>query len=448
MARIFPFRGITYAQDQIGDLAVVMTQPYDKITPEMQDRYYGRHDKNFVRIAKGRGLDGDGENENPYTRANDCFQSWLADGTLVQDDTPCIYVYQTEFTVPGAAQTQLRTGFIALAQLQDFSEGGVKPHEQTFDGPKADRLKLMMTTGANFECIFMLYSDPQQIASRILEETITAGKPTLEVTTEEGETHRIWPVSDPAKIRVVTETLTGKELFIADGHHRYETAVNYMKAMRTAGRHCEGTESFENYMMTFVNMADDLTILPTHRLIGGTAGFDARQMLQKLSDWFSVEEFLFSDPAGERTARRAMTSALAAKADRNAFGFYAHGLNACVLLTLKEGLDPADRIEGPESMAYKRLDVVVLHKIIFNQILQVEADQHDEGGNVWFERVADAGMDQVRDGTRQAIFVLNPTRIEEVQEIAGSGEKMPQKSTDFYPKLLSGVVMNKLNYVD
>ncbi|MFQ6112276.1 MAG: DUF1015 family protein, partial [Nitrospinota bacterium] len=253
MADIYPFRGVTYSREKVGDISLVATQPYDKIDPSMQKTYHERHPYNIARIIKGLDEPGDNEEENRYSRAARYYGLWRKEGILQRATRPAIYPYYQTFTVEGAPE-RLRRGFIALGRLVEFGEG-VRPHERTLAGPKADRLRLLRATRANFGQIFMLYSDPESRVEQILSSH-TQGPPMLEARDDYGVLHQVWEVTDEAAIRAVQAVMKPLEVFIADGHHRYEVALSFRDEMRAKGVRSHGEETPERRMMTFINMED------------------------------------------------------------------------------------------------------------------------------------------------------------------------------------------------
>jgi len=444
---IVPFRGITYNQEKINDLSLVVTQPYDKIDKSRQVTYYQRSDHNVVRIILGQEEAGDNEQYNKYTRAADYFNNWLKEGILCQADTPGIYTsHQTYAFRDGVPR--VRKGFVALGKLRDYSEGGIKPHENTLAGPKADRLNLMRTTKANFGHIFMLYSDPEYEIEKILAP-YTGSPARITAQAEYDVVHQIWLITDEQAIKKIQGIMASKEIFIADGHHRYETALNFRNELRAKGVKSEGNESIDNCMMTFINIHDKaLTILPTHRAVFGVDQSRIDAMKRDASDYFTIDKFTFGN-ADEAKARKEFLQALAKKGkDAQCFGLYIRGEDCYHLLTLKDtsilnGLD-----EGEHSQAYRELDVSVLHSILLRHFLGIDAQALAEERNIRYEKEADAAIQKVKDGDFQMVFLVNPTKVEQVENVAMRGERMAQKSTDFFPKLITGLVMNRLNIVD
>jgi uncharacterized protein (DUF1015 family) len=433
MARIFPFRGLRYNPSKV-KLAEVVTQPYDKITPEMQDRYYESSPYNLVRIILGKPQAGDDERQSVYTRAANYVQQWRTNGILAPDTEPSLYRYAQTFRVPGDSSGEVleRRGFIAVGQVEDYDQQVVFRHEQTLSKPKADRLNLLRATQAHFGQIFMLYSDPAAEIDAALRQS---GPPTTEVRDEYGVQHRMWKVSDPGTIQALQAKMAGKKLIIADGHHRYETALNYRNERRQqVGGNLNAP--YERVMMTFVNMdAPGLVILPTHRVVFGVEDFSIFGMVAKLQVNFEVEDLgplTAMDTALEklRQAGKERTALLAATA---------HG---GFLMRSR----PEIHWNGAASLSERQrtLDVVQLHKLVLGGVLRLSEEDIRDQKHLRYLRDAREAVDQVRQGSVNVAFLMNPVRVEQVRDIAFGGEVLPQKSTDFYPKLLSGLVAYSL----
>ena len=432
MAKIFPFRGLRYNPSKVKPSEVV-TQPYDKISPEMQDRYYASSPYNLVRIILGKPQAGDNEGESVYTRAADYVQQWRTAGVLTPDDEPSIYLYTQTFQVPGDTSGAVleRRGFIALGQVEDYDQKVVFRHEQTLSKPKADRLNLLRATQSHFGQLFMLYSDP---AAEIDAALKPSGPPTTEVGDEYGVQHRLWKISDPAVVEAVQAKMADKKLIIADGHHRYETALNYRNQMREqAGGNSSGP--YERVMMTFVNMdAPGLVILPTHRVVFGLQNFSIFDMVAKLQANFEVEDIgplTEIDGALERL-RQAGKKGIALLAVTSHGGF---------LLRAR----PEIQWNGAAGLSERQrtLDVVHLHKLVLEGALGLSEEDIRDQKHLKYSRDARDAVSQVGQGANVA-FLMNPVHMEQLRDIAFGGGVMPQKSTDFYPKLLSGLVAYSL----
>ncbi len=448
MARIYPFRAWRY-NPALVRLEDVVTQPYDKISPAMQQAYYQRSPYNLVRIILGLPELFDAEKgESVYTRAARDFRTWREQGVLIQEKEHCVFAYAQRFTAPGTQAVNERRGFIALGRLHEYSEEVVFRHEETLSGPKADRLKLLKATRAHFGQIFMLYSDPAGTVERLLFDP--SGPADAELTDEFGVLHRIWRVNDPATLRLLLSAMEDKKLIIADGHHRYETALNYSRAFASEFAAKHGTERTEAefspgyipqpefpeaaVMMTFVNMdADGLVILPTHRVVHGLAAFDARHFARAAAQFFTVKEV----PAAD------VFSYLEILKAHKGTAFVAITRTGALLLQARPEAVPAALADIPERR--RRLDLIQLHALLIERTLGVDAEKIREETNLKYLRDAGEAVDQVRRGEANIAFLTNPVTVGQIREVAFAGEVMPQKSTDFYPKLLSGLAIYALD---
>ena len=441
MARIYPFRAWRYNPSAVR-LEDVVTQPYDKISPAMQQAYYQRSPFNLVRIILGLPELFDAERgENVYTRAARDFRSWREQGVLTQEKTPCIFAYAQRFKVPGTEIVKERRGFIALGKLHDYAEKVVFRHEQTLSKPKSDRLNLLKATRAHFGQIFMLYSDPAGSVEKILYEG--NGPAEAEVTDEYGVLHRLWKIGDPAAIRLLTTVMDDKKLIIADGHHRYETALNYSReyAAASPAKAESSTSQLPQpaypeaaVMMTFVNMdSDGLVILPTHRVVHDLPHFDPVAFAIAAQEFFTVEPLETADAAAsiELLGREQGTAFIAATAA------------GALLLRSKPEAMAAALAGMPERQ--RQLDLSQLHSIVLDRLLGLGAEKVREQSNIRYLRDAGEAMDQVRRGEADVAFLTNPVSIEQLREVAFAGDVMPQKSTDFFPKLLSGLTIYALD---
>ncbi len=440
MARIYPFRAWRY-NPSVVRLEDVVTQPYDKISPSMQQAYYQRSPFNLVRIILGLPELFDAEDgENVYTRAARDFRAWREQGVLVQEKDPCIFAYSQRFRVPGSEFIKERRGFIALGKLHDYSEQVVFRHEQTLSKPKSDRLNLLKATHAHFGQIFMLYSDPAGSVERILYDR--NGPAEAEVTDEYGVLHRLWRVSDPAAIRLLTTAMADKKLIVADGHHRYETALKFAKEhapVSLAGTQFSSSQlALPPYpeaavMMTFVNMdSDGLLILPTPRVVHGLFGFDPAAFARAADEFFTVEPLNGTDSSGYiETLEKQQGTAFVAITRAGAF-----------LLRSRPNVVSAALAGLPERQ--RQLDLSHLHSIVLARLLGLDAEKVREQTHIRYLRDAGEAVEQVRRGQADVTFLTNPVSMEQLREVAFAGEVMPQKSTDFFPKLLSGLTIYAL----
>jgi uncharacterized protein (DUF1015 family) len=433
MAEIIPFQALRYDPAQV-KLEDVLTQPYDKITPEMQSRYYELSPHNLVRIILGKAGETDTPTFNSYTRAAEYLHDWRSAGILKQDAEPSFYLYSQTFTIPGTRDLAERRGLIALGRIHDYSDGVVFRHEQTLAKPRADRLNLLKATKAHFGQIFMLYSDPQADMEKLLAKK-TEDEPEISVLDEYEVLHRVWRIPDPAMIRSIQQLMSGKKLLIADGHHRYETALAYRDERRKERGSTAPNAAYEYVMMTLVPMESrGLVILPTHRIVHGLVSFDREHMLESAKRFFDI------DRIDLRTESRSATTLLE-EAGENGTAFVAVTRQGPYLLRAKKRA--VQEALSTFSERQRRLDVVQLHKLLLERILGISEEAIRNQENVKYERDAFEAISWVRQGANVA-FLMNAAKIEQVSDIAFGGEVLPQKSTDFYPKLLSGLTIYAL----
>jgi uncharacterized protein (DUF1015 family) len=439
MADIQPFRAYRYDTNRVA-LKDVLTQPYDKISPEMQERYYAASPCNLITIEKGRVLPGDADGNNVYTRAAKKVDEWIADKVLAQDAAPSIYIYSQEFLVPGTQTRRVRIGFIALGRVEDYDAHVVFRHERTLSAPKADRIELLRRTRVQTGQLFLLYDDPSRLIDNLLEETARKSAP-LELTDEYGVIHRLWPVADPAFVRRIQNAMKDKKLVIADGHHRYETALNYRNEGRAKAGKTDPLAAYEFAMMTFVNThSKGLTILPTHRVVGSLAGFEFEKFRKSMAPYFDWYSYPFQNPEERALAFAEFRKDLEGESHgRRAIGVYPGG-GSFFLFLLRRDAD-LESVLPDISEGRRGLDVVLLHRLILDKGLGITAEAVAAEKNVGYEREIEAAIARVDRGEAQIAFLLNPVRVQQVADIALAGDVLPQKSTDFYPKLLSGVAI-------
>ena len=415
MARIFPFQAYRYSR-QAGALENLVTQPYDKITPAMQARYLELSPSNAVRIILGPRFASDSATGNVYTRARQYLHEWIQKGILEREPAPSLFAYFQEFPVPETGERAVRQGFIGLGAVEDYSEGVVHRHEQTLAGPKQDRLELLRHIRAHLGHIFMLYPDPDGQIDGLVEEA-SQGQPLASVTDEYQATHRLWRIAEPEQVARIQQLMSEKKLLIADGHHRYETALAFRNEHpELAGAH--------KVMMTFVNLhSPGLRILATHRLVQGLPGFRAEDFLRRAAE----VSFQLSPVGSLEALKRAWAKE---DAGQVRIGAAFHGSELIYLLE-------TGRPEG-------ELDLKVLHQKLIGEALGIGEDAVREERNLRYIRGLEAAIEEVRRGAAQIALLVEPASIEQVARIAFAGGVMPQKSTDFYPKLLSGLTIYRL----
>jgi uncharacterized protein (DUF1015 family) len=426
LAEIRTFKGVFYNKGLVGDLDNIVAPPYDVISPDDHKNFLKTNKFNVVRLILPQGTA-----NSKYTNARDTLYEWNEKGVLVRDIEPAIYVYEQEYDAKGVRKN--RIGFIALTRVEDFSSGKIKAHERTLKGPKADRLRLLKACKTNFSQIFSLYSDPEQNIDSILIKH-TEGEPRIDLTIDDVR-HRLWTLNDPNAISAISKFMQDKPLFIADGHHRYETSLNYRNEMRQWTGDNSGEAPFDFTMMMFVNMdSEGLTVFPTHRALKNLPKINYDKFKENLGYVFDLEQL----PSIDATMKE-----LQKHSDGHAIGMYI-GNNNFFLLKVKDENIVLDLLDDEHSKAWKLLDVTVLHQIIINKVLGFGGTNIEN--SIKFTIDENEAVQLVNDGGYQMAFMLNPTKVDSIREIADNSEIMPQKSTYFYPKLLTGLVFNKLEW--
>jgi uncharacterized protein (DUF1015 family) len=433
MADFQPFKAWTYNLDRLrqqpergAGLADVLTEPYDKITPEMQAAYYARQDHNIVRVILGREEPGDGESRNKYTRAAEFLGAWQRESFLVRRERPAIFAYEQTFRAGGRELT--RRALIGRVRLSRPEEGHILPHERTLSKPKADRLNLLRHARAHFGQIFLLYPG----SGAELASARAAAAPLAKFEDAYGIRHSLAAIEDGAALKTVQQTLLPLKFYIADGHHRFETSLNYREEMRRQHPAAGPDAPFEFTMATLVAMDDPgLVVLPTHRLVHNIAGFNPDALCRSLGEWFDLE------PAASLDALLARMGQAPAGAHWFGMVLPAAGFT---LLKLRADRDRAPLFAGQPPL-WADLDVAILHTIILDRMLGINEERLREESNLHYVREAATGVESVRGGQGQAFFLLNPTPVRAVQTIADARSRMPQKSTDFYPKLPTGMTI-------
>ena len=428
------FKAWRFDKGVVGDLGSCIAPPYDVINDKQQAALYKKNKYNIVRIDKGKEKAGDNAKGNVYTRAGKYLTDFISEGALKQDGADCLYAYVQNFTA-GKTKFQ-RSGFIALGKLEKFG-AGVRPHEKTLDGPKADRLKLTLATGSQFGQIFMIYDDKTMVADKIIKKAMKQ-KPAVNCVDEENVRHRLFVVDKKVDIEAVTKMMKKKSTVIADGHHRYETALNYFDITKNPNAQWQ--------MMSFVNMRNEgLVILPTHRLVGNIKGFNIDKMIESVGGDFEVGEFAFDKKSKER-AKKNMFAVMRKtfEVGKTSFGIYAG--NGKFYAACFKNAKVMDKLAGKMSKAWRSLDVSILHKAILEKVLGIGEKQLAAESNIEYIKDIGSAVEQsiaaVDKGQKQVVFFMNSTRMEQVQKVAAAGEKMPQKSTFFHPKIFTGLTVN------
>ena len=420
MARVLPFRPYCYSA-KAGDPSDLVTQPYDKIPDALREQYLEASPYNFVRLIKGRPSEGDDGAHNVYSRAAETLAEWIEQGILVQDPEPGFYAYFQEFDHPETGAATIRKGFIGLIDAEEYEKGIVHRHELTHSGPKMDRWKLTEATQSYFGQLFFLYDDPARRIDQLLDSAASA-VPLMQAREPDGIAHKLWRISDTALVGEMQRLMADKKLLIADGHHRYETALAY-------GREHPETPGAAQVMVTLVNMSSPgLVVLATHRLLSDLPGFAPEQLLERASRRFEIRR-LASDDA----LRQALDAAPQAGP---AIGLVLAGDEGRYLLSPKP--NALEDLLAGLSETERRLDVVLLHKALMAEAAGLSDDDVRELKGIRYVRGFEQAIADVASGSAQAAFLLRPVDAKDVARISFSGGVLPQKSTDFYPKLLSG----------
>ncbi len=428
MAEIKPFKGVLYNSAKMGgDYPSVCAPPYDVISPAMRDKLYDKNGYNIVRLILGRSYPSDNAGENRYIRAGRLLNEWMRQGVLIKDNSDAFYVYVQEYTSDD--RKCRRTGFIGLMKIMDPDEKRIFPHERTHAGPKEDRMNLIKEVRANLSPVFGLYPDRDRGVTAILEDAVSSAAPAIDIR-EGRETHALWRLRDRDLSEKISRLMEDRKIFIADGHHRYEVARKYRDMMRKGAGYNGGADFV---MMYFTDMTspDDLTVMATHRVIKDTGTMDDDEVLRRLEEYFRVTERV--------DLRELMKSLKERSASGHVFGFFGKG--KYFLMEMKNERDIEKLIVDERSAEWKRLGVSILHSAVLREMLGVKSEE----GNVTYVKDPEEAVSLVRDGSHRCAFFLNPTRVDQLKAVAESGDMMPQKSTYFYPKLLSGLVMNKFD---
>ncbi len=421
MADVQPLRALHYDLAKVGALGDVTAPPYDVIDRRQRAALLQRSPYNVVAVDLPEG------DPDPYQAAAELLRNWQRDGALVRDEQPAIWAHEQDYTGPDG-QRRTRRGFFCRVRIEEYGPGRVRPHERTHPGPKEDRLRLTRATQANISPIFSLYSDPDREAWRALEPA-TEGAPWGAVTDGEGTSHRLWRVSDPAAIAAVQRAASGSELLIADGHHRYETMQAYAEEQGGEGEH-------RYILMCLVALEDPgLTVFPTHRLIGALDDDRRAVLADALERDFQISEVAIEQIAPTPQAAGARTPL--------ELGYIDHREGRPLRLTLKDQAI-ADRALAGRPEAYRRLDTGVLEALLLKGPLGLSDEDISHLDGLFYARSTEEAVELVRAGTYEAAFFMRPTPVDQVRDVAAAGENMPPKSTFFYPKLLTGLLLNPL----
>ncbi len=438
MADIQPFKMVQYNGKSAGELDRLITPPYDVISEAQQNAFYDAHPSNIIRLVLGKQYPEDTDRNNRYTRAGTTLKQWMTDGTLVRKDAPGMTVYRMDFEEPEGGRRQL-DGIVALVKVDEYGKGKVLPHEKTYLGPKADQLNIMRQCRANITPIHALFNDEDDAVMKAYNR-VMQGPPEQETTDADGTVHQTWTLKDEETISKIVASLKDKSIFIADGHHRYETALAYRNEVRGTGRSGDNGEG-EYVMMYLTAMTHPgLTILPAHRMVKGLNDVDVPLVLKKLEPYFDSEELCFRDGNREEVSQRLIERIASFSDIGGKFGMVVQGELCFQLLRLKDfdAIKPLMDSGIPDDL--KGLDVTILREIIIGRGLGLDRDNPE--GHIEYTPLISEALHKVIGGQVQVSFILNPTRVDQMRTAAEMGHKLPHKSTYFFPKLSSGLVLN------
>lgn len=433
MADVRPLQGIRYSGEKVGNVGEVVTPPFDVISAEDQVRFYARHPYNVIRLELGQELAEDDTLDNRYTRAAAALAEWRVQGVLRQETTPHYYLYQQVFTHGGQSYT--RTGLLARVRLEPWSERVVLPHERTLSKPKDDRLKLLHACATNFSPLMSMYEDPQGRMRRLLASY--AANAEVQITDEVHEKHLLHPITDAGQSALIQDFFAERQLYMADGHHRYETALKYRDEIRTQRRHIDADDAVNFVLMALIDVDDPgLLVLPTHRLLFGLPSQTLHMLSREhLEQYFTVREL------GTTTSHDLLGQLERAEEEQPSFVVCTATQN-WLLSPNEQGMRRME--QSGHSAAWNRLDVSVAHTLLLETLLGISAAEVTAGTYIRYTRDAQEALDSVHAGEMQAALLLNATRVQQICDVAQAGDLMPQKSTYYYPKLITGLVMNPL----
>lgn len=425
MAEIKGYKGLRFNCEKAGKIEELVCPPYDIISDQQREEYIKTNPHNIIRLELPKG-------DDKYNKAAEILKDWLEKGILVKEDKPAIYIYEEEFTAYG--ERKAIKGIICRVKLEEFSKGIILPHEFTLSKAKEDRLNLMKATNCNFSQIYSLYMDGgKNTLGKI--DSLSKSEPDIQLQDNDNVTHRMWIIKDEKAIADICSDFTDRKLYIADGHHRYETALNYRNYLREQGLAKEG-DACDYQMMMLVDMEHPgLVVFPTHRLVRNLDSFNAERVIDGCKEYFDVTEHSDINTI-ESTLMELYNQG------KKAYAFYCGG-SSYKLLVLKDN-NIIKKLLPNASTATQQLDVTILHTLILEKIFGIDAENMAKQINLTYTKIFDEAISSVQQGNSQCAFILNPTRVSEIREVASNGEKMPQKSTYFYPKMITGLVMNQL----
>lgn len=427
MAEIKPFRGMRYNTFLAGKIGELCCPPYDIISEEERLGYIAENEYNVIRLELPK------EGEDVYKTAGEVLDMWRNTGVLVHEIKPAVYIYEEEFNAYNKRSSV--KGIIVRVKVEEFSKGVILPHEFTLSKAKADRFNLMKATNCNFSQIYALYMDEEHTTLKTIDR-LSDRKPDQKFTDNDHVTHKLWIITDEKVIEKLVNDFADRKLYIADGHHRYETALNYRNYCRENGISKEGDPQ-DYQMMYLVDMQHPgLVVFPTHRMVRDLESFDKDEVLKGCEEYFDIKKFTSVGNINSELAKQY-------KQGKKAFGFYC-GKGEWYLLVLKD-IEVMAKVLPDLSEASQQLDVSVLHSLILEKTMGIDKENMANQINLTYTKFFEEAIMKVDKGEFQCSFILNPTRVTEIRDVAAAGEKMPQKSTYFYPKMITGMVMNDLN---
>lgn len=439
MAELKPFKGIRYNANKFDKLGDLLCPPYDIISVSEQEAYYQKSDYNIIRIEFGKEFPDDDEISNKYTRASRYMTDWIEQNILQKDERPSVYIYQQQFRVD--ERLLIRTGFVALTRLEELSEGVVLAHENTLSKPKSDRMNLMRSCHANISQVYVLYEDTEKSISKLLFDYVDNNIPALNEEGINGILERLWVVSEKSVLDKLALLMSDKKLFIADGHHRYETALNYRKKAAGKNDSHAGNEPYNYTMMLMVDMDDPgLLILPTHRAVNGLENFRKEEFIKSAEEEFDVVFHSLSEAKIENRASEIQK--LLDDKGAGVFVFYDASSSQCITLKLKDFLS-MKKVYPTKHVSFQNLDVCILHKLLLERFLGIGEEQLASQKYLMYTHDVSEGLKWVESGKCQMVFFMSATSVRQVRDVSLAGEKMPQKSTYFFPKPPTGLVLNK-----
>jgi uncharacterized protein (DUF1015 family) len=443
-----PFRALHYNPDKIGDIGQCLAQPYDVISPQQQEHYYAQSPYNVIRLILNEEQPGDNETENPYTRAKSTLARWAAEEVIHETVRPSFWVYEQSFDIPEIGRKAVK-GFIGLVRLQDYKERRILPHEKIMTRPLEDRVQLMRTTATQFEYIWSIYQDKAYVIDNILDET-EKQQPIVDFYEESTLVHhRMWRLLDPERCGVICRTMEHLKIYIADGHHRYQAMLNIRDEMRRRYPGAGPEAPWEFIMMFLVNSEHEgLTVLPTHRTLYDLQFSNLSELHLSILEHFHVKSYSFNGSNEPEVRKRWLRDLRDAESGVHKFGALIAKLNRYFLITLKDSEAYEEMVDIANSSEWKLLDVNILNTLILQRIVGLTEQQLSAQSNVAYTKDLEAALEWVRSGRMQVALILNPTLLQDIITIAENDERMPRKSTHFYPKPLSGLLFYPMAYAD